>query len=91
MGNAAGLKCLQVLANAEAALAIELLARAQGIDFLAPLEPGAGVRAAHDFVRTLSPTVLEDRPLSSDIEALAGAIGSGELVAAVEQEVGALR
>ena len=38
MGNAAGLKCLQVLANAEAALAIELLAGAQGIEFLAPLE-----------------------------------------------------
>jgi histidine ammonia-lyase len=91
MGNAAGLKCLQVLANAEAALAIELLAGAQGIEFLAPLEPGAGVRAAHDFVRSLSPTVLEDRPLSGDIEALAGSIGSGELVAAVEREIGSLR
>ena len=91
MGNAAGLKCLQVLANAEAALAIELLAGAQGIEFLALLEPGAGVRAAHDFVRSLSPTVLEDRPLSGDIEALAGAIRSGELVAAVEREIGSLR
>src|SRR5512134_989199 len=87
MGNAAGLKCLQVLANAEAALAIELLAGAQAVEFLAPLEPGAGVRAAHHFVRSLSPTVLEDRPLSGDIEALAGSIGSGELVAAVEREI----
>ena len=42
MGNAAGLKALQVLANAERALAIELLAGAQAIEFLAPLEPGAG-------------------------------------------------
>ena len=42
MGNAAGLKALQVLANAELALAIELLAGAQAIEFLAPLEPGAG-------------------------------------------------
>ncbi len=42
MGNAAGLKALQVLANAERALAIELLAGAQAIEFLAPLEPGPG-------------------------------------------------
>jgi histidine ammonia-lyase len=90
MGNASGLKCLQVLANAEAAVAIELLAGAQGIEFLAPLEPGAGVRAAHDFVRALSPTVVEDRPLSADIEEVAGAIRSGELVAAVEQVIGEL-
>ena len=42
MGNAAGLKALQVLANAERALAIELLAGAQAVEFLAPLEPGRG-------------------------------------------------
>ena len=46
MGNAAGLKALQVLDNAERALAIELLAGAQAIEFLAPLEPGRGVVAA---------------------------------------------
>jgi histidine ammonia-lyase len=90
MGNASALKCRQVLENAEHALAIELLAGAQGIEFLAPLEPGAGVRAAHDFVRSLSETVTEDRPLAEDIEAVAAAIRSGELVTAVEAAVGAL-
>jgi histidine ammonia-lyase len=90
MGNASALKCLQVLGNAERALAIELLAGAQGIEFLAPLEPGVGARAAHGFVRTLSPTVLEDRPLGGDIETLAAAVRNGELVAAVEHEAGAL-
>ncbi len=40
MGNAAGLKLMQVLANAEGSLAIELLAGAQAVEFLAPLEPG---------------------------------------------------
>ena len=34
-----------VLANAERALAIELLAGAQAVEFLAPLEPGAGAAA----------------------------------------------
>jgi histidine ammonia-lyase len=90
MGNAAGLKCLQVLANAEAAIAIELLAGAQGVEFLAPLEPGAGVRVAHDFIRSLSPTVIEDRALSGDIETVAAAIRNGDLGAAVEHEIGAL-
>jgi histidine ammonia-lyase len=90
MGNASALKCLQVLGNAERALAIELLAGAQGIEFLAPLGPGAGVRAAHDFIRTLSPTVVEDRPLAGDIESVAEAIRNGDLVAAVERETGGL-
>jgi histidine ammonia-lyase len=90
MGNASALKCWQVLTNAERALAIELLAAAQGVEFLAPLEPGAGVRAAHDFVRSLSATLVEDRPLAGDIEAVALAVAGGELVAAVEREVGPL-
>jgi histidine ammonia-lyase len=90
MGNASALKCLQVLENVERALAIELLAGAQAVEFLAPLEPGLGVRAAHDFLRSLSPTVIEDRPLADDIEAVAAAISSGELGAAVEHEVGVL-
>ena len=90
MGNAAGLKCLQVLANAERALAIELLAGAQAIEFLAPLEPGLGVRAAHRLIRSISPTLIEDRQLSGDIEAVAEAVRRGELGAAVEREVGEL-
>jgi histidine ammonia-lyase len=60
------------------------------VEFLAPLSPGAGGRAAHDFIRTLSPAVLEDRPLAPDIEAVAESIRSGELVDAVESEVGEL-
>ena len=91
MGNAAGLKAWQVLANAEWALAIELLAGAQGVEFLAPLEPGRGVAAARAFVRTLSPRLIDDRQLSGDIDAVAASIRDGSLVAAVEDEVGELR
>jgi histidine ammonia-lyase len=91
MGNAAGLKAWQVLANAEWALAIELLAGVQGVEFLAPLEPGGGVAAARGFVRGLSPRLTDDRPLARDIEAVAAAIRDGSLVGAVEDEVGALR
>jgi histidine ammonia-lyase len=90
MGNAAGLKAWQVLANSERALAIELLAGAQAVEFLAPLEPGYGVRATHAFVRSLSPRLGDDRSLSRDIELVASAIRDGSLVAAVEAEVGEL-
>jgi histidine ammonia-lyase len=79
-----------VLANAERTVAIELLAGAQAVEFLAPLEPGAGVRAAHAFVRGLSPRLRDDRPLARDIEAVAAAIRDGALQDAVEAEIGAL-
>jgi histidine ammonia-lyase len=90
MGNAAGLKALQVLANAERTLAIELLAGTQAVEFLAPLGPGHGVRATHDFVRSRSARLTEDRSLSVDIEDVAATIRSGELAAAVESELGAV-
>jgi histidine ammonia-lyase len=91
MGNASALTCWQVVANVEHALSIELLAATQGVEFLAPLAPGAGTRAAHDAVRSLSPALSEDRSLAADIEDVAESIRSGELVAAVEAEVGELR
>jgi histidine ammonia-lyase len=91
MGNAAGLKAWQVLANCERALAIELLAGAQAVEFHAPLEPGVGVRATRAAVRELSPRLRDDRSLSPDIEATAVAIRDGSIVAAVEAEVGELQ
>jgi histidine ammonia-lyase len=91
MGNASGLKAWQVIANAERALALELLAATQAVEFLAPLEPGHGARAAHDFVRSLSARLHDDRPLAADIEAVAESVRDGSLVAAVEAEVAELR
>jgi histidine ammonia-lyase len=90
MGNAAGLKAWQVLANCESAVAIELLAGAQAVEFLAPLEPGVGVRATRAAVRELSPRLHEDRPLARDIEAVAAAIRDASLARRVEAEVGTL-
>jgi histidine ammonia-lyase len=91
MGNGAGLKALQVVANSERALAIELLAATQAIEFLAPLEPGPGLRATHDAVRELSERVRDDRSLAADIERVAVAIRDGSILAAAEAAVGELR
>ncbi len=90
MGNAAGLKAWQVLANAERVLAIELLAGAQAVEFHAPLEPGAGGRAARAAVRERSPRVRDDRSLRVDIETVAGSIRDGSLLEEVEAAAGAL-
>src|SRR5205085_1764933 len=90
MGNASGLKAWQVLANAERVLAIELLAGVQGVEFLAPLQPGIGVRAVRELVRSLSPRLRDDRQLSGDIETVAEAVRSGAVVEAVEAGVGEL-
>jgi len=67
-----------------------LLAGAQAVEFLAPLEPGRGVAATRTFVRALSERLVDDRPLSSDIERLAATIRDGSLIAAVEDEIGVL-
>src|SRR5213592_467807 len=90
MGNAAGLKAWQVLANSERTVAIELLAGAQAVKFHAPLEPGAGGRAARPAVRELSPRLRDDRPLAGDSEAVAAAIRDGSLLTAVEAAAGEL-
>jgi histidine ammonia-lyase len=90
MGNASGLKAWQVLANVERALAIELLAGSQAVEFLAPLQPGVGAEATRRFVRSLSPRLKEDRPLAGDIELVAAAIRDGSLVSTIEDELGAL-
>jgi histidine ammonia-lyase len=91
MGNAAGLKSWQVLANAERVVAIELLAGAQAVEFHAPLKPGVGPRAARELVRSISPRLGDDRSLGDDIEALAAAIRDGSALTAIEADVGELR
>ena len=69
---------------------MELLCGAQGLDFLAPLRPGPGVAALHAQVRELSAHLDADRSLAGDIEAVAGAIRSGSLLARVEAAAGSL-
>src|SRR6266508_3106485 len=88
MGNAAGLKACQAIANAELVLGIELLAGAQAVEFLAPLEPGSGVAAARAVIRAISPRLADDRSLSGDIEAVAAAIRDGSLAGAVGSGAG---
>jgi histidine ammonia-lyase len=90
MGTIAARKAAQIRKNVANILAIEILCAAQGIDFLAPLEPGAGTGAAHRTVRSKVEHLEDDRPISPDIETVRNMIESGEILEAVESAAGPL-
>jgi histidine ammonia-lyase len=79
MGMTAALKFRQIVENAERVLAVEMLCAAQGLDFRAPLKPARRVGEAFAAVRSIVKALGEDRVLSIDIEALAGAVRGGLL------------
>jgi histidine ammonia-lyase len=79
MGMTAANKLLRVLANTRNVLAIEAMAVAQAIDFLAPLRPGKRAVAAHAAIRAVSPPIKEDRVLTPDFAHVAELISSGKL------------
>ena len=91
MGMTTALKTRQILDNAQAVLAIELMAGTQALDFRKPLKPSPGVQAAADVVRRHVTHLEEDRPLYNDINALKGVVESGEILEAVEMAVGKLK
>jgi histidine ammonia-lyase len=91
MGWTTALKTRQIIDNAQAVVAIEMMAGAQAVDFRAPLNPGKGVRAAHEVIRKHVAHLEEDRPLYGDINKLKEVVQSGEILEAVEKAVGELR
>jgi histidine ammonia-lyase len=74
MGMTAAWKAQRILANAARIVAIELLAGAQGLEYLKPLRPGRGVARLHAAVRELVPPLDADRPLAEEIERVAAGI-----------------
>jgi histidine ammonia-lyase len=77
MGMSAAWKAGRILANAERIVAIELLAGAQGLEYLKPLHPAKAVARVHDAVRQDSAALVADRPLTADIEKIAFRIREG--------------
>ncbi|HKW25414.1 MAG TPA: histidine ammonia-lyase [Terriglobales bacterium] len=79
MGMAASLKLRQIVANTRHVLAIEAMAAAQGIDFLAPLKTSKRLQAAHAAIRSVSPPIEHDRVLADDFARIADMIAGGKL------------
>jgi len=77
MGMTAAMKLRAVVENAELAVAIELIAAAEGLEYRAPLKPGRGVLRAYETVREIVPRLTRDRALSTDIQRTAEAIRQG--------------
>jgi len=77
MGMSAAWKAGRILANTERIVAIELLAGAQGLEFLKPLKPSKAVGRLHEAVRKVSAALTADRPLTTDIERMARGIRGG--------------
>jgi histidine ammonia-lyase len=78
MGMTSALKLRQIVENAELALAIELIAAAEGIDYRRPLRSSAVLERVHARIRSVVPRLTEDRPPSTDIEALTASIQQGD-------------
>jgi histidine ammonia-lyase len=91
MGTIAARQSREILDNVVYVLAIEMMAAAQGIDFLDPLAPGKGTKAAQAAIRAIVPHLEKDRFLSPEIKSIHDFIASGSLVSQVEQAVGELK
>jgi histidine ammonia-lyase len=70
MSMGAALKTRQIVENTRHILAIELLCGCQGIDLRAPLRTGHLAAKAVEAVRSVAPTLDQDRVMTPDIEAV---------------------
>lgn len=79
MGMTAANKLRRVVENTRNVLAIEAMAVAQAIDFLAPLKTSKRGQAAHEVIREVCPTVEKDRVMYKDFARISELIASGKI------------
>jgi histidine ammonia-lyase len=83
MGMTAAIKLKRIVENTRNVLAIEAMAVAQAIDFLAPLKTSKRGQAAHAAIRSVCPTVEKDRVMYKDFARIAELIASGKVAEVV--------
>jgi histidine ammonia-lyase len=79
MGMTAALKLRRIVENTRNVLAIEAMAVAQALDFLAPLKTSKRGQAAHAVIRTACPPIDRDRVMYTDLARVEAAIAKGKL------------
>ena len=79
MATFAARRLQQMLRNTEYIVAIELLAAAQGIEFLRPLQSSPVLEGILQLVRSVSPAMMVDRSLAPDMEMVRGLITQGHI------------
>ena len=87
MSMTAAVKAARALERARDVIAVELLCACQAIDLLAPLTTSDPLAHVHRVVRSMVPTLDDDRPLSREIAAIARMIASRELENPVDRLV----
>ncbi|HVB14291.1 MAG TPA: histidine ammonia-lyase [Candidatus Dormibacteraeota bacterium] len=90
MGWGAARKLRQVVVNLSRVLAVELLAASRALELRAPLEPSPADAAVAELVRQLGGGVGPDSFVSPQLEAVAAAVRSGEILRQAESVVGEL-
>lgn len=83
MGMTAALKLRRVVENTRNVLAIEAMAVAQAIDFMAPLKTLKRGQAAHAAIRSVCPTMEHDRVMYGDLARIADLLASGKIAEAL--------
>ncbi|MCB9851101.1 MAG: histidine ammonia-lyase [Phycisphaerales bacterium] len=91
MGATAATKAWRVLDNVETVLAIEEMCAAQALDYRAPIEPGRGVKIAHEVIRSRIAHAEADRLFGYDINVSLQTLREHAVVNAVEAELGELQ
>jgi histidine ammonia-lyase len=84
MGMTAANKLKRVVENTRNTLAIEAMAAAQAIDFLAPLKPSKPLQRAHAAIRSVCATMQKDRVMYQDFARIADLIADGKLAVVLE-------
>jgi len=79
MGMAAAIKLKRVVENTRNTMAIEAMAAAQALDFLAPLKTSKRLERAHAAIRAVCATMNKDRVMYHDFVRIAEAIAIGKL------------
>ena len=89
MGMNTAMKNNQILDNAYGILGIEFMAAAQALDFRQFI-PGRGSNKAREIIRQHVKHLDVDRPLYPDHNSMKALVKSGEILTAVEREIGEL-
>ncbi|MGH7666390.1 MAG: histidine ammonia-lyase [Candidatus Dormibacteria bacterium] len=90
MGWGAARKLRRVITNLSRLVAVELLAGSRALELRAPLTASPGDAAVAELVRGLGGRVGPDRFLAPELEAVAAAVRTGEVLRRAEQVVGKL-
>ena len=83
MGMTAALKLKRIVENSRNAMAIEAMAAAQALDFLAPLKTSKRGQVAVAAIRSVCATMDKDRVMYQDFARIADLIAAGKVAEAL--------